>query len=46
MGSEADADITGTTLDRQRGKLQMNLPQTSLAQQVGQSCVCPFGNED
>lgn len=35
MRSEADADTTGTTLDRQKEKVQMNLPQRSVAQQAG-----------
>ena len=46
MGSEADARATGTTLDIQRGKFQMNLPQSSLAQRARQPWVCPFGNKE
>lgn len=46
MGSEADAHATGTTLDIQRGKFQMNLPQSSLAQRARQLWVCLFGNKE
>lgn len=46
MESEADADTTGTILDRLREKLQVNLGERSLAQQASQSCICPFGNEE
>ena len=41
MRSEADADTTGTTLDRQKEKVQMNLPQRRPA------VLClPFSNEE
>ena len=39
-------NATGKTLDRQRGKFQMNLPQRSLARWARQSWVCPFGNAE
>lgn len=39
-------NTTGTILDRQRGKFQMNLPQRSLARWARQPWVCPFGNAE
>lgn len=42
MGSEADADTTGTAPDRQRETLQLPLGPRSPAQRAGQSASGPL----
>ena len=45
-GIRGRCNATGKTLERQRGKFQMNLPQRSLARWARQPWVCPFGNAE